>query len=127
RMASAAKSSATAQDVTPILNGDASTTGGIHMAYTGQRPPWQIVRRVQPRRQKIEKKFCLGTEEQQSENLLVEGENLQAMVSLYKYGGQVDLIVTDPPYNTGQDFRYNDKWDEDPNDPDLGEVVPADA
>lgn len=48
---------------------------------------------------------------------------LQAMVSLYKYRGQVDLILTDPPYNTGRDFRYNDKWDEDPNDPDLGRLV----
>jgi len=47
------------------------------------------------------------------------------MVSLYKYRGQVDLIVTDPPYNTGEDFRYNDRWDEDPNDPDLGALVPA--
>lgn len=45
------------------------------------------------------------------------------MVTLYKYKGQIDLIITDPPYNTGKDFRYNDKWDTDPNDPDLGEVV----
>ena len=56
-------------------------------------------------------------------NILVDGENLQAMVTLYKYKGQIDLIITDPPYNTGKDFRYNDKWDTDPNDPDLGEVV----
>ena len=48
------------------------------------------------------------------------------MVSLYKYRGQVDMIITDPPYNTGQDFRYNDKWDLDPNDPDLGAIVPKD-
>jgi adenine-specific DNA-methyltransferase len=48
------------------------------------------------------------------------------MVTLYKYRGQVDLILTDPPYNTGGDFRYNDKWDQDPNDPDLGELVPKD-
>jgi len=45
------------------------------------------------------------------------------MVTLYKYKGQVDLILTDPPYNTGKDFRYNDKWDTDPNDPDLGNIV----
>ena len=45
------------------------------------------------------------------------------MVTLYKYRGQVDLIVTDPPYNTGEDFRYNDKWDKDPNDPNLGELI----
>ena len=45
------------------------------------------------------------------------------MVTLYKYRGQVDLILTDPPYNTAQFFRYNDKWDEDPNDLDLGTLV----
>lgn len=45
------------------------------------------------------------------------------MVTLYKYRGQIDLIVADPPYNTGQYFRYNDRWDEDPNDPDLGMIV----
>lgn len=28
--------------------------------------------------------------------------------------------------NTGNDFRYNDKWDEDPNDTGLGEFVAAD-
>jgi len=44
-------------------------------------------------------------------------------VTLYKYRGQIDLIVADPPYNTGQYFRYNDRWDEDPNDPDLGTLV----
>lgn len=80
--------------------------------------------RVQPRRQKIEEKLCHGSEAERV-NLILEGENLQGMVSLYKYRGQVDLILTDPPYNTGGDFRYNDKWDEDPNDPDLGAIVPA--
>lgn len=48
------------------------------------------------------------------------------MVTLYKFRGQVDLVLTDPPYNTGEDFRYNDKWDKDPNDPDLGDLVPKD-
>src|SRR6266487_7128881 len=50
------------------------------------------------------------------------------MSSLYQYHGKVDLILADPPYNTGKDFRYNDRWNEDPNDPDLGELVgPDDA
>ena len=31
--------------------------------------------------------------------------------------------MTDPPYNTGQYFRYNDRWDNDPNDPELGTIV----
>lgn len=45
------------------------------------------------------------------------------MVTLYKERGQVDLILTDPPYNTGKDFRYSDRWEEDPNDTSLGELV----
>ena len=64
-----------------------------------------------------------GTEAEQARNLLIEGDNLQALVTLYRERGQVDLILTDPPYNTGNDFRYNDKWDEDPNDPGIGELV----
>ncbi len=105
---------------------DGEDLGGIRLSYPGQRPPWQIVRQIKPRSQRIERKLCHGTEAEQCDNLIIEGENLQALVSLYKYRGQVDLIVTDPPYNTGQDFRYNDKWDENPNDPELGDLVPVD-
>lgn len=103
---------------------DFDESGGIRISYKGQTPPWQIVRKVQPRRQKIDVKISVGSEDDQAGNLIVEGENLQAMVSLYKYRGQVDMILADPPYNTGQDFRYNDKWDQDPNDPNLGAIVP---
>lgn len=99
---------------------------GTRLRYAGQRLPWHIVRQVQPRRWRIDYKLSYKAEEGYSDNLILEGENLQAMVSLYKYRNQVDLILTDPPYNTGKDFRYNDKWDEDPNDPDLGKLVPED-
>lgn len=99
---------------------------GIVMNYTGRAAPWQIIRQVKPKLSKIVKKLCVGDEQQQCENEIWDGENLSAMVTLYKYRGQVDLILTDPPYNTGEDFRYNDKWDKDPNDPDLGELVPRD-
>lgn len=104
---------------------DAEDGQGTRLRYAGQRVPWHIVRKVQPRQQRIDNKISSGNETDQSSNLILEGENLQAMVSLYRYRGQVDLILTDPPYNTGQDFRYNDRWDEDPNDPDLGELVTA--
>lgn len=67
--------------------------------------------------------MSVGSPEEQARNMIIEGENLQAMVTLYKERGQVDLIITDPPYNTGGQFRYNDKWDTDPNDPELGHIV----
>ena len=99
---------------------------GIVMSYTGRTAPWQIIRLVKPKLSRIIKKLSVGDETLQSQNEIWDGENLSAMVTLYKYRGQVDLILTDPPYNTGEDFRYNDKWDKDPNDPDLGELVAKD-
>ena len=97
--------------------------GGVSLSFHGKRTAMEIARRVRPRVTRRIKDLHVGTPEEQSRNLLVEGENLQAMVTLYKYRGQIDLIVTDPPYNTGQYFRYNDRWDDDPNDPDLGTLV----
>lgn len=52
-----------------------------------------------------------------SENLIIEGDNLQAMVSLRsQYRGAVNVAYIDPPYNTGKrDFRYSDRRFLDPD------------
>jgi adenine-specific DNA-methyltransferase len=98
-------------------------SNGVALTFHGKRSATEISRKVRPRVMRREPRLHVGSPSEQSRNLLIEGENLQTMVTLYKYRGEVDLIVTDPPYNTGQQFRYNDRWDEDPNDPDLGTVV----
>lgn len=61
----------------------------------------------------------------QGENLLIEGDNLDALKSLMpRYRGRVNCVYIDPPYNTGNEgWSYNDnvaspqikKW--------LGKVV----
>jgi adenine-specific DNA-methyltransferase len=45
-----------------------------------------------------------------AENLLVEGDNLEALKALLpRYRGQVKCIYIDPPYNTGNEgWVYND-------------------
>ena len=45
-------------------------------------------------------------------NLIIKGNNLLALHSLYKrLAGKVKLICIDPPFNTGDDsFKYNDKF-----------------
>ncbi len=96
---------------------------GVALTFHGKRSAKEISRKVRPRVMRREPRLHVGSPAEQSRNLLIEGENLQTMVTLYKYRGEVDLIVTDPPYNTGQYFRYNDRWDADPNDPDLGTLV----
>ncbi len=47
----------------------------------------------------------------QTNNLFIEGENLEVLKLLYKsYAGRVKMIYIDPPYNTGADFIYSDNF-----------------
>lgn len=46
-----------------------------------------------------------------TENLYIEGDNLEALKLLRQnYYGEVKMIYIDPPYNTGKDFVYTDKF-----------------
>ena len=48
-----------------------------------------------------------------TKNLFIEGDNLDALKLLQEtYLGKVKLIYIDPPYNTGNDFIYNDDFSE---------------
>jgi adenine-specific DNA-methyltransferase len=49
-----------------------------------------------------------------TKNLFIEGDNLDALKLLQEtYLGKVKLIYIDPPYNTGNDFIYEDDFAED--------------
>lgn len=71
----------------------------------------------------------LSAGDPEAENLLVEGDNLEALKALLpRYRGQVKCIYIDPPYNTGnENWVYNDNV----NDPRirkwLGDVVGKEA
>jgi adenine-specific DNA-methyltransferase len=46
-----------------------------------------------------------------SENLYIEGDNLDVLKVLREtYLGKIKMIYIDPPYNTGNDFVYNDDF-----------------
>ena len=46
-----------------------------------------------------------------TENLYIEGDNLDVLKVLREtYLGRVKMIYIDPPYNTGNDFVYNDNF-----------------
>ena len=46
-----------------------------------------------------------------TKNLVIEGDNLEVLKLLQEsYLGQVKLIYIDPPYNTGNDFIYDDDF-----------------
>ena len=51
-----------------------------------------------------------------TENLFIEGDNLEALKLLQEnYLGKVKMIYIDPPYNTGNDFIYEDDFAESTN------------
>lgn len=48
-----------------------------------------------------------------TQNLFIEGDNLEVLKLLQRsYAGKVKMIYIDPPYNTGGEFIYPDKYQE---------------
>lgn len=46
-----------------------------------------------------------------SNNVYIEGDNLEVLKHLKNaYSSKIKMIYIDPPYNTGEDFVYNDKF-----------------
>ena len=57
-----------------------------------------------------------------TENLYIEGDNLEVLKLLRQnYYGAIKMIYIDPPYNTGNDFVYIDKFRESKNESDIAE------
>lgn len=52
-----------------------------------------------------------GLNEDTTENIFIEGDNLEVLKLLHKsYRGKIKMIYIDPPYNTGNDFIYKDDY-----------------
>jgi adenine-specific DNA-methyltransferase len=52
-----------------------------------------------------------GIDEETTRNIFIEGENLEVLKLLQKsYAGRIKMIYIDPPYNTGNDFVYEDDF-----------------
>ncbi len=52
-----------------------------------------------------------SVEWQTTKNIFIEGDNLEVLKLLQKsYHRKVKMIYIDPPYNTGKEFIYPDKW-----------------
>ena len=52
-----------------------------------------------------------------TQNLYIEGDNLEVLKLLQEtYLGKIKMIYIDPPYNTGNDFVYEDDFSQDADD-----------
>jgi adenine-specific DNA-methyltransferase len=54
-----------------------------------------------------------GVDENTTNNIFIEGDNLEVLKLLQKsYANRIKMIYIDPPYNTGNDFIYDDNFSE---------------
>lgn len=61
-----------------------------------------------------------------TENLYIEGDNLEVLKLLRQnYYGAIKMIYIDPPYNTGNDFVYNDSFEMDRQESNIAEGIQA--
>jgi adenine-specific DNA-methyltransferase len=73
----------------------------------------------------LKPEYVFGDAEEAKDNLIIHGDNLEALKALLpQYEGKVKVVCIDPPYNTGNEsWVYNDNV----NDPKikkwLGQVV----
>lgn len=99
--------------IDPVTGAPARPGGaGLYLHWEGRRG----YRTRMPAPRVLEPIADLSLGEPQG-NRIIEGDNLQVMVSLRsQYQGSVDVAYLDPPYNTGKrDFRYSDQRFRDPN------------
>ncbi|OAH61016.1 hypothetical protein AYJ66_13750 [Dietzia cinnamea] len=86
---------------------------GLHLHWQGRRSYKSQV----PAPRVLERHDELSFQPDDGSNLVIEGDNLQVMVSLRsQYSESFDVIYIDPPYNRGgNDFRYSDARFQDPD------------
>ncbi|WP_081444560.1 site-specific DNA-methyltransferase [Anaeromyxobacter dehalogenans] len=90
---------------------DSPNGSGLHLEWEGRRAYRSKI--PIPRVLEPDARLSKGD----GDSLVVEGDNLQVMVSLRsQFNSSVDVAYIDPPYNRGgNDFRYSDARYHDPN------------
>lgn len=59
----------------------------------------------------IHPQFSDSVDWESTRNVFIEGENLETLKALRTaYRGKVKMVYIDPPYNTGHDFVYSDRF-----------------
>src|SRR6202049_662905 len=95
--------------------------------WIGKKAVLDHHRQVQSRLRKCDASLSAGDPD--AGNLLVQGDNLQALKALLPYyAGKVKCIYIDPPYNTGnENWVYNDNVNSPEINAWLGTVVGKEA
>lgn len=92
-----------------ILSGDVLEGDEAYESWVGKKA--SIVEANKPIRKTLRPCKEESLDWDKTENLYIEGDNLEVLKLLQEsYLGKVKMIYIDPPYNTGNDFIYNDDF-----------------
>ena len=98
-------------DLLKQMLSDAVTEGDEAYEFTWVGKKASIVEANRPIRKTLRPCKADSVNWDTTENLYIEGDNLEVLKLLQEsYLGKVKMIYIDPPYNTGNDFIYNDDF-----------------
>ena len=95
------------------LLGDENLAGGgaekFGLTWPGKREAQRVAQL--PTSAAIHPQFSESVDWESTRNVFIEGENLETLKALRTaYRGKVKMVYIDPPYNTGHDFVYSDRF-----------------
>ena len=94
------------------LLGDENLAGGAEkfgLTWPGKREAQRVAQL--PTSVAIHPQFSDSVDWESTRNVFIEGENLETLKALRTaYRGKVKMVYIDPPYNTGNDFVYSDRF-----------------
>ncbi len=93
----------------PAFEDEGPGTEHFSLFWPGKRQARRLA--AQPSKKTLRPVPAQGVHEDSAHNLFIEGDNLEVLKLLQKsYAGRVKLIYIDSPYNTGNDFVYQDDF-----------------
>ena len=80
------------------------------LVWDEERVPEDIVIKTEEQTPYIEEVKKLSTKGKGTSHILIEGDNYASLTAMQNtHKNSIDIICVDPPYNTGNEFIYNDK------------------
>lgn len=92
-----------------IFSSEINNNGRFNLMWPGKEDCFKIIQSGTTKTLKPEIDKSVNWDK--SENVFIEGNNLEVLQLLQKsYYNKIKLVYIDPPYNTGNDFIYNDSF-----------------
>jgi adenine-specific DNA-methyltransferase len=93
-----------------VFSSESNNNGRFNLMWPGKEDCFKTIQSGTTKTLKPEIDKSINWEK--TENVFIEGNNLEVLQLLQKpYYNKIKLVYIDPPYNTGNDFVYNDSFE----------------